>query len=404
MFPGGLSWAKEVLSFEDCVRLLRQNNAELLSAEENYKSLQSQVRSYYSSYLPQISANLGYQKGETTATDTEGYTASLSATQNIFNGFADSAKISEAEGKLKVAEANLKAVKAKLSYDLKSAFVGTLYAQDSIKLSKSILQRRTENLNMVELRFQSGRENKGSLLLSRANLKQAQLDSLKAEHALDNSRSALIRVLGLNPEDQMEVSGSFPQSLPPKELPSFVDLVEKTPEKLQAQGQIQTAAGVLQESTSGFLPTLNVSGAVGKRGVGFFPEEDTWNVGASLSWSLFSGGRDYFSRKSAFSQKLVAENNWRNSRLDMIAQLKLSYLGFVEAVEELKVSDSFVEAGTVRAEIGRSKYNNGLLTFDDWDRIENDLITYQKNQILKKRDRAVAEAGWEKTQGTGVLE
>ncbi len=401
---GKSSWAEETLSFQECVKRLRQNNAELLSAEENLKSLQSQVRGYYGAYLPQISANLGYQKGESLAVGSEGYTASLNASQNVFNGFADSAKISEAEGKLKVAEANLQSVKAKLSYDLKVAFVGMLYAQDSIRLSNNILKRRTENLNMVELRFQSGRENKGSLLLSRANLRQAQLDSLKAANFLENSRSDLIRVLGLSPEEKIEVTGGVPETLPSKTMPLFTDLVELTPEKIQSQGQIQSAQASLQGATSGFLPTLNLSGSVGKRGDSFFPEEENWNVGASLSWSLFSGGKDYFSRKSAFSQKLVAENNWRNLRLNMISQLRQSYLSFVEAVEELKVSEAFVEAGTVRAEIGRSKYNNGLASFDDWDRIENDLITYQKNQILKRKDRVLAEATWEKTQGTGVLQ
>ncbi|ASD64762.1 TolC family protein [Bdellovibrio bacteriovorus] len=395
--------AANVYTFADCLELVKKNNAELIAAEQSLESARYNLNASYSNYLPQISANLGYQKGETDQVESEGYSATLNATQNVFNGFSDMAKVSENEGKLKVAEASLRTVKAKISYDLKSAFANVIYAQESLKLTRSIQKRRADNLNMVELRFQSGRENKGSVLLSKAYLKQAQLDVLKAENFFNTSRSSLIRVTGLSPDAEFEVQGKAPESNPSSVTPSFTKLAEQTPEHQQAQGQIQSAEAGLSNSRSEFLPSLDLSGSVGNTGESWYPERDRWSVGATLSWSLFSGGKDYFTNKSAFAQKLVAENTWKNSELEIIVKLRQAFAEFTEAVEQVKVSDAFVEAGSVRAEIGRSKYNNGLTTFDDWDKIENDLISYQKDQTLKRRDRVVAEANWEKTQGVGVL-
>lgn len=395
--------AQPTYTFQQCVELLRRNNAELVSAEENLRAVQSQRQALYGTYLPQISANLGYSKSEIENSESEGYTASLNATQNMFNGFSDMARISEAEGKVRVAEANLRIVQAKLSYDLKTTFANVIYAQESLRLTKSILKRRNENLNMVELRFRSGRENKGSVLLSQAYLKQAQLDVLRSENLLATSKSSLIRVLGLESESAVDIEGKTPEALPGL-TPDFQTLADKTPEKLQAEGSIQSAEASLKNASSEFLPNLDLSGSIGKTGPDYFPEQDRWSVGATLTWSLFSGGKDYFNRKSAVAQKLVAENNWRNSRLDLISRLRQAYAGYMEAVEQVKVSDAFVEAGAVRAEIGRSKYNNGLTSFDEWDRIENDLIGYQKDQTLKRRERVVSEANWEKTQGVGVLQ
>ena len=51
----------------------------------------------------------------------------------------------------------------------------------------------------------------------------------------------------------------------------------------------------------------------------------------------------------------------------------------------------------------RNKYNNGLQSFEDWDGIENDLITRQKTSLLSSRQRIVAEANWEQAQGKGVI-
>jgi hypothetical protein len=56
---------------------------------------------------------------------------------------------------------------------------------------------------------------------------------------------------------------------------------------------------------------------------------------------------------------------------------------FVEAVEKTKVDNSFWEAASTRARIARQKYNNGLLTFEDWDVIENDLIDVGEGESLR---------------------
>lgn len=396
--------AAATYSFSECLEIIKKNNGELQAAQESVQAAKDTLSASYSGFLPQVSANLSYNRGQTENNNAEGYNANLSATETLFNGFSDVAKISDAEGKLKAAQAQLQITLAKLSFDLKSAFAGVLYAQDSLKLSKSIEKRRSDNLNLVRLRFQSGRENKGSVLLSEAYLKQARLDVLKAQHSLDTAQATLVRVLGLPPEESVEITGTVPELTRPAQTPVFLDLAEKTPDIRQSQAQLQSAEAGLTTSRSNFYPTLSLKGSVGKNGEDFFPENDLWSVGATLSWSLFNGGRDYFTQKSSFAQKLVAENSLRNLRLDLIAKLRDAYAGFIEAVEDVSVSAAFAEAATTRAEIARSKYNNGLSSFDDWDIIENDLITRQKDLTLKRRDRVIAEATWQKTQGIGELQ
>ena len=83
--------------------------------------------------------------------------------------------------------------------------------------------------------------------------------------------------------------------------------------------------------------------------------------------------------------------------------LKQTHAAFVEAVERLSVDEAFLEAAITRAEIARSKYAQGLMSFEDWDRIENDLIVRQKAVLFSRRDRVTAQAAWEQAQGVGVI-
>lgn len=398
-----LSAMAETYSFDQCVEVIKANNSELIAAEESLKSAYSDKNAGYSNYLPKVTASVGYSKvdAEGQAVD-EGYSAALNGTLNIFNGLKDSANIESLEGKILVSQANLQTVKAQLSYDLKTTFANLIYAKDSLVLAENILKRRSENLAMIELRFQNGRENKGSVLLARAQVQQAKLDVLMAKNQNDTSTAELARILGISPSNEISIQGAVPEiKISPS--PNFIEISETTPQKLAASGQIQSAKSAVTSARSGFLPSLDVNSSLGRNDSDFFPQNQRWSVGATLTWNLFDGGSDYFSQKSAFSQKLVAENNWRNTQFDVISKLRQAHVGAIEAQEKYYTSTAFMEAGTVRAQISREKYNNGLSTFDEWDRIETDLISYQKDQTSKKRDKIVSEANWEKSQGLGVI-
>ena len=86
-----------------------------------------------------------------------------------------------------------------------------------------------------------------------------------------------------------------------------------------------------------------------------------------------------------------------------LIKLKQAHAAFIEAHQKMEVDRAFSEATLAREKIARAKYNNGLLTFDNWDIIENDLINRQKASLQSQRDRVIAEAAWEQAQGKGVI-
>ena len=156
-------------------------------------------------------------------------------------------------------------------------------------------------------------------------------------------------------------------------------------------------------SRSQLYPSLNLTGTASRVGDSWFPDRDSHSMGVSLSIPLYSGGRDYYGTKSAVSNLSAASYNRERVDQQLLAQLQQAYTTYVEAVQQLNVNLAFVEAATARAEIARNKYNNGLLSFEDWDIIENDLIVRQTALVLSQRNRVTTEAAWEQAQGKGVI-
>jgi outer membrane protein len=126
-------------------------------------------------------------------------------------------------------------------------------------------------------------------------------------------------------------------------------------------------------------------------------------VTASVSIPLFSGGRDWYGTRAAVSELDAAKANRESIEQQTLVRLRQTHAAYVESVERLKVDREFLDAAQTRAAIARARYQNGLVSFDEWDRAENDLIQRQKAYLVSQRDRVTAEATWELAQGKGVI-
>ncbi len=241
------------------------------------------------------------------------------------------------------------------------------------------------------------------MLLSQSYLKEAQLNYLQAQDAIGVAQKQLAQVLGRDANDDIQVAGEIPLS-EPEETPDLKALVKQTPDHLQAVAQENAANAAVTVARANLFPSLNLVGSTGQNNNAFAGNNSSWSVGLTLSYPFFVGGRDYYNEKAALENFSAASENRESVDHGLLTRLKQVLTNYVEAVAKLKVDQGFLEAATVREQIGRSKYNNGLLSFDQWDIIENDLIARQKSVLQSARDRVIGEAAWEQAQGKGAIQ
>ncbi len=396
------TFARDSFSWKDCVIKVRENNPEVKAAREQLESSRSSYKSTYSGFLPEVNASAGYTKNHTNNTDRTNYSLGINVTQNIFAGFKNYYSLEEASANFDVNDAKYAATLSSSSYELKKNYAEMIYVQQSISLEKEILKRREENLKLVELRFSSGRENKGAVLLSKAYFQQAKYDELIAKNNLLVARAQLAKTLSLEQENELNVLEDLPLSDPPEKL-DMLSLLNQNPAALQSLSEEKASLAAVGVAKSRFYPSLDFSGSVNKVGEHFAPEEKNWSVGINLTLPLFEGGSTYYNLQSVQHNFYKAQYTRRNTNKNLVAQIQEAHAIYREAIEKLKVDQSFLDAALVRAEIARNKYNNGLMTFDDWDVIESDLIAREKAVLQSKKARIVAEASYEQVLGRGAL-
>jgi outer membrane protein TolC len=326
----------------------------------------------------------------------------LNLSQNLFRGFGDKARIEQAKKLRDAAQAAYDLTQAQVSAQLKTSYQNLLVYERFVKLQDDIVARRQTNLDLVTLRFEGGRENKGSVLLSQANLNQAKLDRLAATNSVEAARVSLARVLGDEDFKYGGVSSAVPVSAPPIKV-DFEGLAMQAPELRQATATAQAAEASVRVARSSLLPTLDLTASAGRFGDQFFPQNDQGTIALGLTIPLFQGGRAYYGLQAARAASVSAEASRLSALRAKIVNLRSAYNAFVEAVEQENVAQSFVVAAETRAKIARSQYNTGLISFQDWDQIESDLVNRQRNALTSQNNRVAAEAAWDQAQGQGFF-
>lgn len=413
------------ISWDQYVKLAATANPSLESAKKDWLALQENEGVALAAFLPKLSAQTSYtragsvsnaasagggivQNGVIVSSGSAGqisqnYLASLVLSQNIFAGFRDKSRLEQSEWRSKTSFWNYSSVKATLSYSLKEAFAALAYAQEQVELSEIILERRESNFSLVQVRFQNGRENKGSVLLSEAYREQAKLDLVRAKDALIVAQIKFKTLMNKDHLDDVKVEGEVPL-IPLIENADFEKLALETPAYNRSFAQEMAANEEITIARSAFVPSLDLSSNVTRQGPSYFPENERWNMALTLTVPLFDGFKDVSSIDSAVLTKYSFEAQRRSTLLDLLPKLRDAQNQAKQGDIKYQVDLKFQQAAATRAEIARAKYNNGLLTFEDWDIIEQDLIARQNTFLQSKRDRIIRYANWENQLGRGSIQ
>jgi outer membrane protein TolC len=387
------------LTWNEALSLAEQNSHVLESARKKVESSEWSYRKSYSTFLPQLSASAGMSEtssGTVSATG-KSYSYGLSATQHLFRGMDGIYGIRSAYADLGYQKANLSSTRASIFFELRSSFIEVLITQKNVKLLEIILAQRRENTRLIQLRYDSGNEDKGNFMSTQADEAQAEYDLSSAGRELKLAKLKLSQLLR---QDVASVEGQNELKAP--ESIDFNQLVNVTPSYLMNKKQLESAELAYKSTISGFLPSVSLSGSYRNTGSDWPPDRDSKSWSLNISYSFFPGGSNIADR-AIYSAKLAqAEEDFANSVKDLRYNLEESFENFIDALEALKVSKTSLNATKERARISRAKYLNGLTNYDEWNRIENSYIQAQKSLLTQRKSALQAEALWHRIYGGWV--
>ncbi len=396
-------WPAEELTWQDCLREAAHNHPDLIAAQEEVIQDQAAKTVTASILYPQVTADLNASNSKSNQTgSSNSFNYGLSGTFLLFDGFKTINNVHAAGETVKAARENFKFTSATVRFRLRTAFIDLLKAQQLVELSQEIYKIRKSNLELISLRYQSGTEHKGALLTAQANLSEATYEINQAKRAVEVAQRQLVKELGRAHFSPLTAKGSFDVSAPDSTTPNFESITQKNSSLLKISAQKNAAAFDTKASEGDFWPTISVDGDVNKSGSRWPPGEHETSAGVRVSLPLFEGGARLAQVAKAKSFYRQLEQQERSTKDGIILSLQQDWNNWQDAVEQVTVQQNFLNAAEERSKIAQQQYSVGLISFDNWTIIEDDLVR-NKNAFLDAQANAfLAEANWIQVKGETI--
>jgi len=391
------------LTWEGCVKTAKAGNSILNQARFRLDAARADRNAALGSFLPRVSGSVSASDSGTEPAFSgydPGYGASLSASQSLFSGFSTASDVVRNYASVRKEKARLRRDEAAVRESLRKAFLNLLYSQEYVVLLEDIARRRADNADLVRLRYEAGREDKGSSMRVAADARQAAYDVTRARRALNLAQHQLLGEMGLDEFGYVKVAGDW-TSTPPPEPGDLRDLAANLPSVVEAEASLTETKASFTSALSPFFPSVDASAGLSRDGEVWPPTDRGWSAGVSLSYNFFNGGRDAFKALAARAQLKSAREGLSAARRDARIALEDALNSYLDAFEALEVRKLYLEATKERAQIGRAQYGNGLLDFTQWDIIESELVGSEQGFLRARRDALYAQAAWRRVLGEG---
>lgn len=418
--------AEEIIGWEDCVKEAKAQHPDLVTAREKVNQAKAAKEITRSAVLPQVtgtaaettsngtlisgsgtSSGSGVASIQGSSSSSSGpntrYSYGGTVQQLLFDGFKTSYSLSSNERNIEAFRYNYDVTSSNVRLRLRTAYADLLAAQELVKVTEEIESRRRQSLELVKLRYEGGREHRGSLLTSEADLAQAIYDVNQAKRNIYLSQRQLIKELGKKTFTPFMATGGLEVKEADRDRPDFEKLSDTAPLLQQLIAQKEAARFGLSSAKAGFLPQVFATGGESNSNTNAFPDRNQWSVGTSLTFPIFDGGNTIATVQQAKAVLGQAEASERSGRDGVILTLSNTWTQLQNTIDNVGVQRKVLEAAEVRAKIAEAEYSIGLLIYDNWIIIENDLVSAKKNFVNAELNALIAEANWIQAKG-GTLD
>jgi outer membrane protein len=148
-------------------------------------------------YFPSLDANAGYEFAGSQTPLAQGWTAGVSLSWNLFQGFSTQQAVQKALANMRVTEAKIANLKLQVRQEVKTALLNLKKAEESIVNAKVQVRQATENMELANLRYQMGLGTTLDVTIATVNYSQAKQTHITALYDHVTAKANLEKVMGV---------------------------------------------------------------------------------------------------------------------------------------------------------------------------------------------------------------
>ncbi|GHT04382.1 hypothetical protein AGMMS5026_03700 [Endomicrobiia bacterium] len=316
----------------------------------------------------------------------------------IFETYSDvKAKASE----LKSAQASYDKIVSNELYKADVAYINLMWLYEKIELLKNAKEKRTENKNMIEFKYNSGEINIASLRKVEADFAMVEYDLKVIQRYIETASAQLLKAIGRNDyttiletNERLAISKKLPKK------PDYDSLITVIPEFIIAQNKLESCKIQTLKAKSQWLSSLLPSLTGNIRYCG--PSEQETTVGILFSYTISNVGKRYAYMQTVSNNLEIASEELKNIANNLKAEAIEHYNNLTNAYELVALKTQYLSVTKLLSEISAKEYVNGIINYEKWYSIEKDYFSSQIELLEAKKEAVLKRAEWNTFTGKSL--
>ncbi|MEW5950610.1 MAG: TolC family protein [Elusimicrobiota bacterium] len=367
------------ISAEDAVNMAMSKNVSVLNALETQEIYSQKIREYWGGVYPNISLSASYSRNiEKQSLFFNGnkiemgldnsYSGSLDLSQILWAGGKVGTGIEMAEIYADSASENLSSAKKTIKKIVKQTYYAAALMREMLNIQKENLDISKQHLETIKQQYEKGLKSDLEVMRQEVEVSNNEPSLIKAENAYEQSLLALKNVIGMDPDEKIELS-SGPLCSNPGEFEEsrLYDLALKNRADYKlAVLNLSLAQKQLRLEKAGHWPNLTAfaSRAFSGQSDSGFPDSSqrSWSLTAGVKFNMpiFSGFSVSSRVKQAEGSVKIAERNLKDLKRKIKIDVKSSFLDLKEAQRRLLSQKTSVDTARKALQVTESRFKNGL--------------------------------------------
>jgi outer membrane protein TolC len=411
----------ELLSLQRCIEIALMKNPAIVAAKSTVNVNESRVGQSKSNYYPQINWTGGYSRilpvGGRSFTGSQGgtfgtgdvvsssgsydqYTSSFTLSQNIYDFGRTSTQVQIQNLNYDSSKSDFENVADQIILSVKQAYYGVIQAKYNRQVLEDTVRQTQQQLEQARGFYEVGTKPKFDVIRAEVNVSAAKVNLIRAENDYRIAVVNLNNAMGIPgaPEYTLSEDISFARyEITFEEALSRA--YENRPDVKSIVAQRQAAEVGIDSAKTGYYPFLTGNASYNWAGGRVDELDHGWNVGAVISFPIFSGFLTKYQVQEAKANLNVLKANEESLRQSVFLEVEQAYLTLRSAEEAIPTAKLGVEQAQENLDIANGRYAAGVGNPIEVTDAEVSLANARLAHILALYADKVAQANLEKAMG-----
>jgi len=394
-----------VLSVEDAVRLALEHQPDLLIPEARVLGARGRTTRDRAGLLPTLELRSSHERADSLSDAGHSSEAqvSLGLKQLLWDFQRTSAQVAGSQALEQAARADLQAARADAIMAVRQSFHGLVAARQLAGVARGNLENRQGNLALARARWESGLGLPADVVRASSAVATATVN-LNATRAREiNAGVALARLLGLDPRTALEpVCDRAPAGVEGDLQTLVQEALQRRPELLWAQRQVEAAEHGLRAARVHAAPSLSARAGLAARGRDYPPE--TWQAlyALEMEWPLVDSGATEGRVQEARASLDEALARREVVRQDIASEIARSMVALQVALDSLGAAGAAESDAREAARIAEGRYGAGLGSFLEVLDAQSALLTASNQRVSAHLAAWEARAAFDRSLGRAL--